>query len=201
MKKGKAFLTLLVAVLMAVTMFSGCAQKSSTTTTAGTTTAPATTAATTAVTTTAAVTTAAPTTAGEPTSISYIYQNTKYGFNFTLPETWKGFSIVTTKWEGSGLLTSTMGKIVATGPIINIRHPLWTSTIPRQDIPIMVFTLAQWASLQKEEFSVSAAPILPSELGRNAKYVLALPARYNFSSLPGYKEVETILAGSPLKPF
>ena len=197
MKNAKMFLTLLIVAAMTTALFSGCAQKNSTATTAGTTTAPATT----AVTTTAAATTAAPTTAGEPTSISYIYQNTKYGFNFTLPDTWKGFSIVTDKWQGASLLTPTMGTIVATGPIIYIRHPLWTAAKPRMDIPIMVFTLAQWKSVQNEEFSVSAAPLPPSEIARNAKYVFGLPARYNLTYLTGFEEVATILAGNPLKPY
>ena len=70
-----------------------------------------------------------------------------------------------------------------------------------QDIPIMVFTVDQWSALQREEFAVSAAPIGPSELGRNSKYVFALPARYNFSYLTGYEEVEDILSRNPLRAY
>jgi len=44
----------------------------------------------------------------------------------------------------------------------------------------MVFTLSQWDSLQKYKFHIGAAPIGPSELGRNTKYIFELPARYNF---------------------
>ncbi|HWQ71164.1 MAG TPA: hypothetical protein VN370_02480 [Desulfitobacteriaceae bacterium] len=40
----------------------------------------------------------------------------------------------------------------------------------------MIFTLAQWNTVQGEELSVGAAPIAPSELGKNSKYVFALPA-------------------------
>lgn len=47
---------------------------------------------------------------------------------------------------------------------ILIRHPKWTVEDPRQDIPIMIFTIAQWNKLAKEEFAVSAAPIGPVEL-------------------------------------
>jgi len=36
-------------------------------------------------------------------------------------------------------------------------------------------------SLQQEKFHIGAAPINPSELGRNTKYVFALPARYNYA--------------------
>jgi len=64
----------------------------------------------------------------------------------------------------------------------------------------MVFTLAQWNSLQKDVFHIGAAPIGPSELGRNNSYVLALPARYNFAFPEGYKDVETILESNP-KPL
>lgn len=63
----------------------------------------------------------------------------------------------------------------------------------------MVFTLDQWNSLQKDVFHIGAAPIGPSELGRNNSYVLALPARYNFAFPSGYKDVETILESKPLQ--
>jgi hypothetical protein len=63
----------------------------------------------------------------------------------------------------------------------------------------MVFTLEQWNSLQQEKFHIGAAPIGPSELGRNNSYVFALPARYNFSFLKGYEEVESILNTHPLQ--
>ena len=65
----------------------------------------------------------------------------------------------------------------------------------------MVFTLTQWDSLQQGKFYVSAAPINPSELGRNIKYVFALPARYNYVFPTGWEEVEKILEGNPLKAF
>jgi hypothetical protein len=57
----------------------------------------------------------------------------------------------------------------------------------------MVFTLAPWQFIEREDMAVSAAPIGPSELGRNAKHVFALPARYNFAALPGWQEVDDIL--------
>lgn len=63
----------------------------------------------------------------------------------------------------------------------------------------MIFTLAQWNSLKEEKFHIGAAPIGPSELGRNNGYVLALPARYNYAFTTGYEEVEQILNNKPLK--
>lgn len=127
------------------------------------------------------------------------YKNTPYGFTFTLPESWNGYSIVTSQWEGLAQGGQTGETIVASGPIISIRDPKWTAKTPRQDIPIMVFTLNQWNSLQQGVFHIGAAPIEPSELGHNNSYIFALPARYNYAFPPGYKEVETILANSPLQ--
>ena len=57
----------------------------------------------------------------------------------------------------------------------------------------MVFTPEQWNLIQKEELAVSAAPIGPSELGQNAKYIFALPARYNYAFPVGFEEVQTII--------
>jgi len=65
--------------------------------------------------------------------------------------------------------------------------------------PIMIFTVFQWDSLQKGDFHIGAAPIGPTELGRNAEYVFALPARYNYAFPPGFEEVEDILEGNPLQ--
>jgi hypothetical protein len=62
----------------------------------------------------------------------------------------------------------------------------------------MIFTLEQWNSLQKDKFHIGAAPINPSELARNNKYVFALPARYNFAFPKGYEEVENILSSKPI---
>lgn len=140
------------------------------------------------------------TTARSATSIEY--RNTQYGFSFSLPLGWKGYWIVGQQWQGftsdpSGTDTSTTSVSVY-GPEILIRHPAWMSSHPRQDIPIMVFTLAQWDLVQQARLDVSAAPIPPSELGRNATYVFALPPRYNYAFPTGYQEVENILAGRPL---
>lgn len=134
----------------------------------------------------------------EATSI--VYKNTEHGFNFTLPVSWEGYSIVSSEWEGIALTEEDNDQLSEKGPIISIRHPQWTVEIPRQDIPIMIFTLDQWSSLQKEEYHIGAAPIDPEELGRNDKYVFALPARYNFAFPVGFEEVEEIMSSNPLMP-
>ncbi|MFC6604544.1 PsbP-related protein [Ectobacillus funiculus] len=89
-------------------------------------------------------------------SKSIVYKNTQYGFSFNLPASWSGYSIITSQWEGIG--GSNGSTVVETGPIISIRDPKWTEKNPRQDIPIMVFTLNQWNSLKQEVFHIGAAP-------------------------------------------
>lgn len=127
------------------------------------------------------------------------YKNSEYGFTFSLPLSWKGYSVIVDNWVGNMIDSKTNESIK--GPKILIRHPLWTSSVIRQDIPIMVFTLSQWDLILKEKLSVSAAPIGPSELGRNSKYVFALPARYNFAFPVGFEEVEKIMESKPLQAF
>ena len=132
---------------------------------------------------------------------SIVYQNTQYGFSFSLPESWKGYSIVTGSWQGFANTGPKGDTTVARGPLLSIRNPAWTAAKPYQDIPLMVFTLPQWDSLLRNEFAVSAAPIPPSLLGFNAAYVFALPPRYNYAFPAGYEEVTKILADKPLAPL
>jgi hypothetical protein len=135
----------------------------------------------------------------QPQGPSIEYKNAQYGFCFSLPKSWKGYSIVTDRWKGNPISDAPQGDEASpTGPIISIRHPQWTSADPRQDIPIMVFTIARWNALEKDKFSVSAAPIGPGELGRNRKYVFALPPRFDWAFPTGYEEVEQIVASKSL---
>ncbi len=124
------------------------------------------------------------------------YKNSEYGFTFSLPEDWAGYSIVNQKWEGLLIDSASSEKII--GPKIVIRNPLWTMKKPYQDIPIMIFTPSQWDLVQQEKVSLGAAPIGPSELGRNTKYIFALPTRYNFAFPEGFEEVENIINSKPL---
>lgn len=130
------------------------------------------------------------------TDAAITYKNEQYGFYFTLPKSWQGYTLITGAWNGTDLAS---GKQTESGPMISIRHPAWIPKSPRQDIPIMIFTLPQWQAIQNDKLGVGAAPTPPSELGRNAAYVFALPARYNFAFSEGYEEVEDIIEGQPLK--
>lgn len=127
-----------------------------------------------------------------------VYKNTQYGFEFSLPDSWKGYTVVQDKWEGAAD-EAEQPKTAEAGVTLLLRHPQWRSEKLRQDIPIMVFTLAQWESLTADKFHIGAAPMNPSEIGRNSKYVFAIPARYNYAFPEGYEEVEQVLKGTPLK--
>jgi hypothetical protein len=125
------------------------------------------------------------------------YKNTEYGFTFDLPLTWQDYKIINDKWTGYS--EGANGEVASEeGPLILIRSPQWTKEVPTQDIPIMIFTLEQWDALQQNKFNVGAAPIGPEELGRNSKYVFALPARYNFAFPRGFEIVEEIIETKPL---
>lgn len=127
------------------------------------------------------------------------YENTEYGFQFSLPETWKDYKIIAEKWEGLSSEDKESGKAVENGPKISIRHPRWTEENPRQDIPIMIFTHEQWDSLQQGKFHIGAAPVGSKELARNNKYIFALPARYNYAFPEGFEEVEELINSGALK--
>jgi hypothetical protein len=126
------------------------------------------------------------------------YHNTQYSFSVSLPDSWKGFTIIAGARE---IRDVTTGDVVAIAPTINIRHPLWISTIPRQDIPIDIYTSAQWNKIISEQYSVSAAPIPPSELAHNNKYVFALPARYNYAFPVGFEEVDQLVRSGIVTAF
>lgn len=132
-----------------------------------------------------------------PNNSTIVYRNTDYGFTFSLPSTWKGYSIVNGTWNGTALTNIT----APSGPKIIIRNPKWTAAAHYEDIPVLVFTISQWNSYLAENFSISAAPILASELARNDMYVFALPPRWNFDYSLGYEEAENIVASNPIKTF
>lgn len=125
------------------------------------------------------------------------YRNRKYGFRFTLPESWKGYQVLWSEWEGSVFGSDGNVKHILRGPNLLIRHPKWTQENPREDMPIMIFTIPQW----NEGPIVSAAPFGPAELGRNRKYVFAVPPRWDYDFSEGYEEAEKLLTPSSLHTF
>ena len=135
-----------------------------------------------------------------PTSLSLPikYNNSQYGFTFSLPADWQGYTVFTKQWTGYPLTTSGIAQTIS-GSEIYIRNPNWTAQNPYEDIPVMVFTLDEWSQVQQEKISVSAAPFGPSELGHNQQYVFALPPRYDYDYRTGYQEVEKIMQSNPLQ--
>jgi hypothetical protein len=133
---------------------------------------------------------------GWPTHIEY--RNPLYGFCFSLPGSWQGYTVLAGKWQGNPMWSPNAKPV--RGPLFHIRHPAWTEDDPHEDIPIMVFTPAQWKLADKGEISLSAAGVGPSELGRNAHYVFALPARYNYDNVTGWEEVADLIAAKALHP-
>jgi hypothetical protein len=87
------------------------------------------------------------------------YINSQFGFRFTLPGDWKGYSIVMTAWGGSGDTASVKG------PILSIRNPHWTEKTLWQDIPIMSFTHRQWSLVHDGRLTVRAGPMTPQNSG------------------------------------
>lgn len=127
-----------------------------------------------------------------------VYKNKKYGFKFVLPETWKGYSIIVGTWSGIAYQGENHER-TESGPMITIRHPLWTKSDPRQDIPIMILTKTQ-AEIAND-LTVSAAPFGPQEFSRTAKFVFALPPRFDYGDSTGTEEVREILRNHPLHPY
>ncbi|MGB7136945.1 MAG: hypothetical protein WBD46_16780 [Acidobacteriaceae bacterium] len=129
-----------------------------------------------------------------PAAIEYV--NRQYGFRFTLPADWAGYTIVMRQWSGDG------GKAMIRGPLLFFRNPHWTKEDPWEDIPIMIFTHQQWRLVDNGTLNVSgAAPYGPGEMGRNRKYVFALPPRFSSDENEGFREVIDIVQGHPLHAF
>lgn len=131
------------------------------------------------------------------TDTSIVYKNSEYGFNFSLPNDWQGYTVVKNTWTGYPLNKD----VAQNGPKLLIRNPKWTAAAPYEDLPILIFTVAQWNSYVAEDFTVSAAPIPASELGRNNKYVFALPPRWDFDYSLGVEQAQDIIKNKPLRPF
>ena len=125
------------------------------------------------------------------------YKSASYGFSLTLPESWKGYQVLWSEWGGNVFNDDGSVAQELQGPELRIRHPKWTEENPREDMPIMIFTIAQW----NEHPIVSAAPFDPAELGRNRKYVLAVPPRWNYDFAEGWEEAQKILSPDSLHTF
>lgn len=121
------------------------------------------------------------------TSTDIVYTNDTYGFSLTLPADWKGYTLVPAS--------------VQYGYAVTLRHPLWTAQNPYMDIPILIYPIDQWKKWEANHFEgyPTAAPIGPTERGRNTRYVFATAPRYNFSFGIGWEAVDVVV--QKLKAF
>ncbi len=125
------------------------------------------------------------------------YENDRYGFSFYLPLDWKGYEVIQSEWKGKA--TKGSAEVPLSGTLIIIRNPHWSVQNRTQDIPIMVFTRKQWTALQSGRLHIGTAPVEPTKLDQNEKFVFALSPQYDSVRLAGYEEVSEILANNPLK--
>jgi hypothetical protein len=108
-----------------------------------------------------------------------LYKNADYGLVFSLPASWKDYSVLTRQWEGETYVLAKDELLVTErGPIIVLRHPKWRADHPSQDIPLLVFTRRQWQAMQEGKFSVGAGGVW-EEVMHNSTDVFAISSRFN----------------------
>jgi len=122
------------------------------------------------------------------------YENKTYGFSLEIPNSWNGFYVEKTTWQGQSI-GDEKPKIYK-GVELVFKNPQTTDKQQYQDIPIMIFTLDVWQLVSGDNatVAVSAAPIGPEKIGENSKYVFATPPRwYGFTDAIGFEEAINIL--------
>src|SRR5690242_122149 len=83
--------------------------------------------------------------AGHPPDLPLRYEDARYGLTFFLPATWRGYSAPVEQVQDEKYSAAEDKQIVVGHtPMIVLRHPQWQTSAPYQDIPILVFTRAQW---------------------------------------------------------
>jgi hypothetical protein len=122
-----------------------------------------------------------------------VYHNEQFDLTFSLPASWQGYSVLVQQWEGHAAPEC--------GPMIILRHPLWKTSDPYQDIPILVFTSSQWEANRGAGLCIGAGG-LEYEIGHNRKYAFAISSRFNADdSVKEWREatdaVERNMAANP----
>jgi hypothetical protein len=122
-----------------------------------------------------------------------VYHNAQYGLNFALAPDWKGYSVVNQNWQAEEYDPKLDRDVkVGDGPILVLRHPRWTANAPYQDIPILVFSRAQWAA-DIQDTGIYAGGCI-DEICHNDHYVFAIHSRYNFADgVEGLQEADQIV--------
>src|SRR6266700_2210811 len=84
----------------------------------------------------------------QPSGLPPRYHNAQYGLTFFLPVSWRGYSVSVEQFEDTTYSAAEDKQIVVGHtPMITLRHPQWQTNELYQDIPILVFTRAQWDAL------------------------------------------------------
>jgi hypothetical protein len=138
----------------------------------------------------------------DPTALPVRYHDAQYDLTFFLPADWRGYSVRTEQWEVSAApLTNAVTP--AHGPKIILRHPQWRAGDPYQDIPIDIFTRAQWGQAWQTGNFPTGAGGVEFEIAHNGKYVFGIHSRFAADdSVKGCEEASraadwNITAGRP----
>jgi hypothetical protein len=134
--------------------------------------------------------------AAPPPGLPLRFYNAQYGLIFFMPDSWRGYSVSVQQLEDERYSPAEDKQIiVGHTPMITLRNPQWQSNAPYQDIPILVFTHAQWDALHHGELwpSLFAGGVM-DELWHSQRFVFAMSSRYNAADdVRGYKEVAEII--------
>jgi hypothetical protein len=128
---------------------------------------------------------------GQPGS-GVLYHNSEYGLDFSLPESWRGYSVLVQRWESSAHKPA-LDQDVTVGhrPVIVLRNPAWRADDPRQDIPILVFTREQWAADMQDGIYAGGVTY---EISHNGRFVFGIHSRFNWDeSVKGTEEAGEIV--------
>jgi hypothetical protein len=120
-----------------------------------------------------------------PSALSLCYDNKEFGLVVFLPAAWQGYSVLIQQWDSE----------TGHGPMITLRHPQWKASAPYQDIPILVFTRAQWDFLHQGKLwpSLYAGGVM-NVLWHNQTSVFGISSRYNATDdVKGWNEVVEIV--------
>ncbi len=99
------------------------------------------------------------------TPSSLTYRDNQYGFELTLPSTWKGYKVLKS--------IDTEG-YVSIAFIVSTSDPHWTANDPLAGyfapFNLDIYTKDLWAAIQKNGGGHNEAPNIPNLLGSNSKY-------------------------------
>lgn len=131
-----------------------------------------------------------------PVDLPLRYHDSKSGFTFYLPDSWRGYSVLHKQWEGQTYVSANDTTItMARGPVIVLRHPDWTARKIYQDITLVVYTRSQWDGEKQGKFSCTYfAGGTMVELWHNHKYVFAMSTHEGKAELEGWQEVNQIVS-------